>query len=102
VPAAVAPRPADSLAAEIRALGEARGAMQGGDPAKALVLLDEQSAAYASGQLREERTAARVLALCKLGKRDEARALAARFLADNPRSPLADRVRGACAAGDPR
>ena len=100
--APAAPAAVDPLEAETRGLGAAHGALKDGDPAKALALLDAQSTAYADGQLREERAAARILALCKLGRADEARALAARFLADNPRSPLADRVRGACAASDPR
>src|SRR6185437_11501775 len=101
-PAEPAGRPVDRLEAETRDLSEAHAALNEGDPARALALLDEQSTAYADGQLREERAAARVLALCKLGRADEARALAARFLAENPRSMLADRVRSACPAGAPR
>ena len=88
--------PKDPLEDETRQLREAHGALQSGDPGKALKLLDEQATTYASGQLREERAAARVLALCKLGKVDEARAKAAEFLRDNPQSPLADRVRAGC------
>ncbi|MFT3776624.1 MAG: hypothetical protein QM820_65630 [Minicystis sp.] len=95
-PAANPPRPPpDTLVAETQRLREAHGALQGGDPTRALALLDEQAAAGA--QLREERAAARILALCQLGKVDEARAAAARFLAESPRSPLADRVRASCA-----
>jgi hypothetical protein len=101
-PGAPPPRPADTLAGEMGGLREAHGALQGGDPARALSLLDAQSATYADGQLRQERDAARVTALCKLGKKDEARAAAARFLSENPRSVLADRVRNACADGAPR
>jgi hypothetical protein len=69
--------------------------MQGGDAARALALLEEQSAGGA--QLREERAAARILALCQLGRADEARAAAAAFLAERPSSPLTDRVRASCA-----
>lgn len=94
-PPAAPPAPPDTLAAEATRLREAHGALQGGDAARALALLDEQGAAGA--QLREERAAARVLALCQLGKVDEARAAAARFLQESPRSPLADRVRASCA-----
>jgi hypothetical protein len=86
----------DPLSAETRRLREAHGALQGGDPERALSLLDEQSAAYAQGELREERAAARVLALCNLGRIDEAKAAADRFLRDNPRSPLSDRIRKGC------
>jgi hypothetical protein len=86
----------DSLIAETERLREAHGALRGGDPEKALALLSEQAAEGEGQKLREERAAARVLALCKLGRVDEANAEAAAFLAQNPRSPLADRVRNAC------
>ncbi len=90
---------ADSLVAETQRLREAHGALRGGDPEKALALLSEQAAEVEGQKLREERAAARVLALCKLGRVDEANAEAAAFLAQNPRSPLADRVRNACPSG---
>jgi len=88
--------PADSIIAETQRLREAHGALRGGDPEKALALLSEEAAEAEGQKLREERAAARVLALCKLGRVDEANAEAAAFLAQNPRSPLADRVRKAC------
>jgi hypothetical protein len=94
--------PEDPLIAETRHLGEAYRALQSDDPARALALLDEQSAVHAGGELGEERAAARVTALCKLGRREEAAAAAARFLRDHPRSPHADRVRAACAAPEER
>ena len=81
---------------ETRGLGEAHSALQSGDAERALSLLDQQSAAHAQGELREERAAARVVALCKLGRTTEARAVAESFLRENPRSLLADRVRAAC------
>jgi hypothetical protein len=46
--------------------------------------------------LGQERSAARVLALCQAGKRVEARQAEAQFEARFPRSPLLGRVRGAC------
>jgi hypothetical protein len=82
----------DPLAAETRRLREAHGALQSGDPKKALVLLDEPQ----GGQLGQERAAARVLALCQLGRGEEAEAARAAFLREHPRSPLADRVRNGC------
>jgi len=92
------PAQADTIIAETKRLRQAHGAMQSGDPEQALRLLDESSADAEGQSLREERAAARVLALCKLGRVDEARAEAARFLAASPGSPLADRVRKACPA----
>jgi hypothetical protein len=86
----------DTLEAETRRLREAHDALNRGNAARALELLDAQSADFAGGQLREERAAARALSLCKLGRTDQASAEAGRFLRDNPRSPLADRVRAAC------
>jgi hypothetical protein len=90
------PESADTLIAETQRLREAHGAMRGGDPEKALALLSEQSAENEGQKLRAERAAARVLALCKLGRVSEAHAEAEAFLAQNPQSPLADRVRKAC------
>lgn len=90
---------ADSIIAETQRLREAHGALREGDPNKALELLSERAAEDEGQKLREERAAARVLALCKLGRVDEAHAEAAAFLAQNPRSPMADRVRKACPKG---
>lgn len=87
---------ADSLLAETDRLRKAHGAMREGNAEKALTLLSDQAAEGEGQKLREERSAARVLALCKLGRVAEAQAEAAAFLAQNPQSPLADRVRKAC------
>ncbi|MDI1432969.1 hypothetical protein [Polyangium sorediatum] len=92
------PAPVDPLLAETKRLRAVHGAMKEGDPEQALRLLDETSAGAEGQSLRAERTAARVLALCKLGRVAEARAEAARFLSESPGSPLADRVRKACPA----
>lgn len=94
--AAPNPEPDDTLLAETRRLREAHGALQGGDAERALALLDAQTADAEGQKLREERAAARVLALCKLGRVAEANEEASRFLQASPRSPLADRVRKAC------
>lgn len=93
---AVEGAPASTLEEETKRLREARKALRSGNAEEALALLDEQSAAFASGELREERAAARVFALCQAGKASEARAAAQAFLRESPRSPLAGRVRGAC------
>jgi hypothetical protein len=95
-PSAAGPVP-ELLRAEARALGEAQRALDQGHPARALRLLEMQRRTFAGGALGEERSAARVLALCALGRTEEGRAEAARFLAAAPRSLLAPRVRAACA-----
>ncbi|WP_437779240.1 hypothetical protein [Sorangium sp. So ce1097] len=84
----------DPLVAETRRLREVHESLRRGDPERALSLLD---AADAGGQeLREERAAARVVALCNLGKAVEGRAAMLDFLRSSPGSPYSDRVRAAC------
>jgi hypothetical protein len=89
--------PKDSVVEEAALLHAARGALAGGDARAALALLDEHGARFPKGALIAERQAARVFALCALGWSTEARRAASAFLAQNPRSPLAARVRNACA-----
>jgi hypothetical protein len=76
--------------------------LEKGDPARALAMIDEQSATYQNGKLREEREAARIFALCKLGRTAEAERARAAFLRDHPHAPLVDRVRAACGAAPQR
>jgi hypothetical protein len=93
---ATVPAPKDSVVEEAALLHAARGALAGGDAKAALALLDEHGARFPKGALVAERQAARVFALCALGRSIEARRAASAFLAQNPRSPLAARVRDAC------
>jgi hypothetical protein len=95
-PSAVVPT-RELLRAEARALGEAQRALDQRQPALALRLIEAQRHTFAGGALGEERNAVRVLALCALGRTEEATVEAARFLAAAPRSLLAPRVRAACA-----
>ncbi|MGK3988653.1 hypothetical protein WME99_36755 [Sorangium sp. So ce136] len=84
----------DPLVAETRRLREVHEALRRGDPERALSLLD---AADAGGrELREERAAARVVALCNLGKTAAGRAAMLDFLRESPGSPYSGRVRSAC------
>jgi hypothetical protein len=87
-----------SLEAEMALLASAQAAIQRGDYASALAKLDEHQRAFPGGVLGEERTAARVVALCGAGRQAEARALGVSFLARHPGSPLAPRVRSSCAS----
>jgi hypothetical protein len=88
---------AASIAEEVALLRKAQSALQAGDSAKSLDAIDELEANHASGVLREERQAARVLALCAAGRADEARALGRAFIAKHPKSIQAPRVRASCA-----
>lgn len=87
---------ADQLEAETEALRAAQSALRGGNAARALALLDSQQSRYRPGLLQQERAAARVMALCQLGRAAEARAAAERFESNFPRSPLVARVRTSC------
>ncbi|MEM6293260.1 MAG: hypothetical protein AAGA54_18455 [Myxococcota bacterium] len=94
-----APEPApsaSSLAAETRALQQARAALKDGRPQDALSKLDRAAQAFPDGALIEERAALRVLALCEAGRADEGRAAAAAFETTYPRSAHAKRVANAC------
>jgi hypothetical protein len=85
-----------SLQDQLERLRAAQLELRAGHGDRALALLDDHFAGPGTGALEEERRAARVLALCQLGRLDEAHAEAARFLKTSPSSPLAARVREAC------
>lgn len=112
LPAPVAPLPAvlpdaptprrpavtaeDPMLAELRAVQSAQRALARHDGSAALRTLAALDRAQPRGNLREERDALRVLALCAAGRADDARAAAAVFLSRHPGSPQAARVQGAC------
>ena len=100
--AAVAPVPTAAisespLAEELKLMSQAQLDLRSGDAAGALALLDEYLRSFPRGALREEQVAARVQALCLLGRVPEARAEAVQFLADHPQSAYAAKVRASCA-----
>ncbi len=95
-PVAAPTETGDGLLGEIRLLHEAQSALAAHDPTRALARLDEHAARYPRGTLRQESLAERVVALCQLGRTDEARALAAPLLRENTRSPAVERVRASC------
>ncbi len=90
-------RDAVSIAAEVALLRSAQNALKDGDGEASLRAIDSLAAKHPDGAMREDGQAARVLALCSLGRVDEARAAAAGFLAEFPRSVHAAQVRGSCA-----
>jgi hypothetical protein len=93
------PVAADSLAQEVALLEQAQRALRDGRGEAALALLDQHARRFPSGALRPESLAARVMALCRLHRQDQARSVARAFLAEAPASPLAPQVRASCAGG---
>jgi len=90
------PAPPQGLREELSLLRAAHAARRSGDAAAALAHLDAHARAFPHGALTAEREAARVFALCDLGRAADARARADRFAAAHPDSPLLGRVADAC------
>lgn len=99
---AVAPRAAvavsrpDHLAEEVAILSRAGADLHAGRAAAALKALDEHQRKFPGGALTQERSAARVQALCALGRMKEAEAELRRLAKVSPRSPHEARARKAC------
>ena len=91
--AALDPSSPDAMR-EIQELATARHLLES-DPVRALAVARAGEAHFPTGYLREERRYVGVVALFKLGRVDEARSEAARFLADYPDGPFSARVRAA-------
>jgi hypothetical protein len=88
-----------SLTAETALLREVHAAIGQGNGAAALELLAAYDRRFKrSGLLREEKSAAHVLALCVAGRREQAVGVAARFVVRYPHSPLIARLQASCAA----
>jgi len=87
-----------TIEAETRLVRAGVAALHAGDAARALAAFDQHARDYPNGLLAEERSAERVIALCDLGRRADARVGAVGFLRQYPHSPLAARVRSACAS----
>jgi hypothetical protein len=99
-PPVVTPAPEPSVepsidAAEVAALRRAQAELSRA-PADALAHLVEHASTYPSSSFAAERDVARATALCKLGRVDDARALAVEFEARRPDSPLLPRMRRIC------
>jgi hypothetical protein len=93
VPQKVEPTPPASLPDEIAALDRARTALSSGDASGALRVLDDYERVLHGTRLTAEATMLRIDALARSGRGAEASDLAARFVAANPSSALADRAR---------
>jgi len=72
--------------------------MRQGSPDRALGLLDRYAAEHGTA-LVDEAALLRIETLSALNRKDEARTLALRFVAENPDSPLFDRARRYVDAG---
>ena len=84
------------LAEEARLLKQAQQALRAGQPQAALAALAEHQRRFPRGQLALERSAARVTALCALGRTPEALSAARAFLQQHPQSGLSQQVRASC------
>jgi len=89
--------PADSLPEEVRLLTRAEKQLNAGLAGDALKTLAEHERRFPNGALAEERLAARVHALCELGRTGDARTEMARLGRAYPQSPQIERARRFCA-----
>ncbi len=94
-PSRGAPRAHDSLSVEVAILSRAETELHSGRAENALKLLSEHERKFRNGILAEERTAARIQALCALGRTSDANVQMARL---SPKSLHGDRARQACSS----
>jgi TolA-binding protein len=82
---------------EVMQMRSAYDHLRAGDALRALSALSEHARRFPQGKLAVMREAVRVQALCELGRVQEARAKATRFLAAHGSTPYAARVGAMCA-----
>jgi hypothetical protein len=80
----------DSLGEEVAILTLAGKELHNGRPASALKALDEHQRRFPSGALAQERSAARIQALCALGRTSQAEAESARLARTAPQMTRAE------------
>jgi hypothetical protein len=83
------------LSDEVAILTRAETELHGGRAESALRLLNEHERRFRNGILAEERTAARIQALCALGRVSEADVLRARL---SPKSLHGEQTKKACSS----
>jgi len=88
--------PHGDLQLEVLLIDAANRALSAGRHGQALGVLAEHAERFPAGELREERRALRVLALCGAGRLEEGRRDRERLLAGAADSVLAARLRDAC------
>ena len=82
-----------SIDAELAAIEAARGVLASGHASDALARVHDYRTTFATPHFSDEADVIEVQALAALGRGDEARTKAQRFLAAHPRSPYAQRIR---------
>ena len=95
-PKAPTEMPMNTMSAELALLREARGALDRGEGQRALAILDAHRERFPRAALAEEREAARVFALCSVGRVEASRSAVHAFLASHPKSPFCQRIRATC------
>ncbi|MDB4985389.1 MAG: hypothetical protein JWN04_567 [Myxococcaceae bacterium] len=97
---AAAPTPAvvhEAPPAELELIRKAMTSLRDRDATGALALLDEHASRYPHGAFASERGGLHVLALCAAGRLSEGRVEQLSFLREHGETPIAARVRRACA-----
>jgi hypothetical protein len=92
-----AARSADPLVNELTLLHRAQQAWRDGKAQQTLDLAQQHAATYPRSQFAMERSVLQVFALCALGRKGEARSIAAGVLERAPRSPLRTSLEESCA-----
>jgi hypothetical protein len=87
------PSSGSSIPAELATLDQARSAMAGGDPGRALSILDDYAMRFPHASMASEATVMRIEALVKAGNQPAAQRVADSFLRFNPQSPYAARIK---------
>ncbi|MBK8252023.1 MAG: hypothetical protein IPK82_05080 [Polyangiaceae bacterium] len=83
---------ASRLREENELVGQARGALRSGDPARAMQILMQAGQKFPDGVLGQEREALMIEALAKSGSREAASVRAAAFIKAHPTSPHSARL----------
>jgi hypothetical protein len=92
---------ASTVPTELAMLEQARGALAAGDSARSLSILGRYAERFPRGAMMPEATMLRIEALVKAGDRGAATQFADAFLASDPESPYAARVRSLLETPDP-
>lgn len=90
------PEPARTLADETVLFGEIQQALVEKRPKRALEAIARHEREFPRGAFRQERVVAKAQALCAVGRTSDGQRVRDQFLARNPKSHLAPRIRAVC------